>query len=102
MILTPPPRLRPLRSMWGITALFFILTLAAFSRATGTAPSSTPPSSTEPQKGQEAKEPAQKQVAEQPRGLGAQLARETREAAGEDDETAQFKQSASVVWLSKL
>ena len=35
-------------------------------------------------------------------GFGAQLAKETREAAGEDDETAQFKQSASVRWLSKL
>jgi F-type H+-transporting ATPase subunit b len=36
-------------------------------------------------------------------GFGAQLAKETREAAGEEeDETAQFKQSASVRWLSKL
>jgi F-type H+-transporting ATPase subunit b len=35
-------------------------------------------------------------------GFGAQLAKETREAAGEDEETAQFKQSASVRWLSKL
>ncbi len=35
-------------------------------------------------------------------GFGAQLAKETREAAGEDDETAQFKRSASVRWLSKL
>jgi F-type H+-transporting ATPase subunit b len=34
--------------------------------------------------------------------FGEQLAKETREAAGEDDETAQFKQSPSVVWLSKL
>lgn len=34
-------------------------------------------------------------------GFAEQLAKETREAAGEDD-TAQFKQSASVVWLSKL
>ncbi len=35
-------------------------------------------------------------------GFGAQLAKKEREAAGEDDETAQFKQSASVRWLSKL
>ena len=36
-------------------------------------------------------------------GFGEQLAKETREAAGEDgDETAQFKQSASVRLLSKL
>ncbi|HZS99173.1 MAG TPA: ATP synthase F0 subunit B [Terriglobales bacterium] len=39
--------------------------------------------------------------AERP-GFGAQLAKETREAAGEDDENAQFKQSASVRWLSKF
>jgi F-type H+-transporting ATPase subunit b len=36
-------------------------------------------------------------------GFGEQLAKETREAAGEEeDETAQFKKSSSVVWLSKL
>jgi len=35
-------------------------------------------------------------------GFGEQLAKETREAAGEEDETAQFKQSASVRMLSKL
>jgi F-type H+-transporting ATPase subunit b len=36
-------------------------------------------------------------------GFGAQLAKETREAAGEDeDETAQFKRSASVRMLAKL
>lgn len=102
MILTPPSRLRLLRSTAGISALFFFLTLAAFSQATGTAPSNPPSSSAEPQKGQETTEPAKKQEPEQPRGFGAQLAKETREAAGEDDETEQFKQSASVVWLSKL
>ena len=35
-------------------------------------------------------------------GFGEQLARETREAAGEEDDTSQFKQSASVRMLSKL
>jgi len=35
-------------------------------------------------------------------GFGEQLARETREAAGEEDDTSQFKQSASVRLLSKL
>ena len=102
MTRTPPSRLRLLRSTAGISALFFFLTLAAFSQATGTAPSSSPASSTEPQQGQQEKEPAKKQEPEQHRGFGAQLARETREAAGEENETAQFKQSASVVWLSKL
>jgi len=37
-----------------------------------------------------------------PPGVGRQLAHETREAAGEEaDETAQFKQSPSVVWISR-
>jgi F-type H+-transporting ATPase subunit b len=34
-------------------------------------------------------------------GFGRQLARETREAAGEED-TGQFKKSPSVVWLAKV
>ncbi len=49
---------------------------------------------------------AQQQKKEEPAkhnpSFGEQLAKETREAAGEDDETAQFKQSPSVVWLSKF
>ncbi len=40
---------------------------------------------------------------ERPRGPGQELAHETREAAGEEtDETAQFKQSPSVAWISKV
>lgn len=35
-------------------------------------------------------------------GIAAELAKETREAAGEDDDTAQFKKSASVRMLAKL
>ena len=38
----------------------------------------------------------------QPEGIGRQLARETREAAGEEkDETAEFKQSAPVRWIAE-
>jgi F-type H+-transporting ATPase subunit b len=39
----------------------------------------------------------------QPEGLGRQLARESREAAGEGekDETADFKQSAAVQWIAQ-
>jgi F-type H+-transporting ATPase subunit b len=51
------------------------------------------------------RKPAQSQESEkkQGTGFGAQLAKETREAAGEEeDETAQFKKSASVRMLSKL
>ena len=38
----------------------------------------------------------------EPRGTGAELAKETREAAGEDEDAAQFKRSASVRMLAKL
>ena len=34
--------------------------------------------------------------------IGAELAKETREAAGEDDESAKFKQSASVRFLARI
>ena len=102
MILTPPSRTRLLRSIAGISVFLFLLTLAAFSQASGSSASGTSSSLTEPQKGQEAKEQPKKQEAERSRGFGEQLAEETREAAGEGDDTAQFKQSASVVWLSKL
>ncbi len=38
----------------------------------------------------------------QPEGIGRQLARETREAAGEEkDENAEFKQSAPVRWIAE-
>ena len=102
MILTPPSRTRLLRSIAGISVFFFLLTLAAFSQAAGSPAPGTPASSTEPKKDETAQEPPKKQEAKQERGFGEQLAKETREAAGEGDETAQFKQSPSVVWLSKL
>ena len=103
MIPTLPSRTRLLRSVAVISTLFFFfLILTAFSQSSGPAPSGASSASTGPQKGQQATEPPKKQEGEQPRGFGAQLARETREAAGEENETAQFKQSASVVWLSKL
>lgn len=51
----------------------------------------------EPSQPQHASQPAQP---EQP-GVGAQLAQETREAAGEEDHSG-FKKSPSVYWLAKL
>jgi F-type H+-transporting ATPase subunit b len=39
---------------------------------------------------------------EQASSFGAQLAKETREAAGEEDETAAFRQSAAVRFVSRL
>lgn len=61
--------------------------------AGGPAPSNSvaEPSSAEPQK---------KQAGQHP-GFGAKLAKESREAAGDDD-TAQFKKSASVRFLAKF
>jgi len=52
----------------------------------------------------EPKQPAKTQdSAQQSPGIGRQLAHETREAAGEEkDETAEFKQSASVRLVSRL
>jgi F-type H+-transporting ATPase subunit b len=100
MMLTPQSRTRLLRSIAGISVLFFFLVLAAFSQTSGAGASGASSSSTE--NGQEAKESPKKQGAEKDRGFGEQLARETREAAGEGDDTAEFRQSPSVVWLSKL
>ncbi len=102
MIRTPLRRLQVLRSLAGIIAVFLVLTVAGFSQSAAGTSSGAASSSSEPRQTPESKDPSKKQESEQPRGFGAQLAKETREAAGEDDETAQFKQSASVVWLSKL
>jgi len=67
-----------------------------FAQEPGNAPETAPASSEQSPKKHEANK------AEERPGFSAQLAKETREAAGEQDETAQFKQSASVRWLSKL
>ncbi len=46
---------------------------------------------------------AAKPAVQRPRGPGQELAYETREAAGEEaDETAQFKQSSSVAFISRI
>jgi F-type H+-transporting ATPase subunit b len=51
----------------------------------------------------ETKKPEQGQKPQKSQGIGRQLAHETREAAGEEtDETAEFKQSASVSFISRL
>src|SRR5271157_2547537 len=58
-----------------------------------------PPPKQQPAKSSE----AQVERAPEKGGVGRQLAHETREAAGEEkDETAEFKQSASVQLVSKL
>jgi F-type H+-transporting ATPase subunit b len=65
------------------------------------------PASSEPaQSSPDQKQPEKPQSGEAPQkspGIGRQLAHETREAAGEEkDETAEFKQSASVRFVSQL
>jgi F-type H+-transporting ATPase subunit b len=58
-----------------------------------------------PLRAQEQLPPQKKPVKSEPQrqGFGRQLARESREAAGEEekDETAEFKQSAAVQWIAR-
>jgi F-type H+-transporting ATPase subunit b len=72
-----------------------VLVLLGVSAA-GTIASRAQEQASAPQKRQQAEEPAKQ------RGIGQELAHETREAAGEEkDEKAQFKQSASVRLIAK-
>src|SRR5215470_773930 len=77
--------------------LLFFVFVSAHAQEPGGAPEIAPTSSEKPEE-----QKGEKKKAEEHQGFGAQLAKETREAAGEDDENAQFKQSASVPALSKL
>jgi F-type H+-transporting ATPase subunit b len=82
-------------------ALVLFLGLVAHAQESSSSPSgSTSANSSTAQQTEQEKE-AGRRKNRQP-GFAEQLAKETRQAAGEDEETAQFKQSASVVWLSKL
>jgi len=65
-------------------------------------PGNAPETKAEPSSQQSPTNQKTKKKDDRSPGFGAQLAKQTREAAGEDDENAQFKQSASVRWLSKL
>jgi F-type H+-transporting ATPase subunit b len=76
-----------------------LFSFASLAQETGNAPETTPASVEKSRDQSQAGDASKK--SERP-GFGAQLAKETREAAGEEDDTAQFKQSASVRWLSKL
>jgi F-type H+-transporting ATPase subunit b len=79
-----------------VCAILLLSCATVFAQEPGSGPENSP-ASAEPSQ-QEHK----KNKEEDHSGFGAQLAKETREAAGEEDDTAQFKQSASVRWLSKL
>jgi F-type H+-transporting ATPase subunit b len=78
-----------------IVAVFFALSFwsGAFAQEPGSSPEIAPSSA------QHERDKGQK---EDHSGFGAQLAKETREAAGEEEDTAQFKNSASVQLLARI
>jgi F-type H+-transporting ATPase subunit b len=83
------------RLLWCAASVLLLSLLAAmgFAQEAGSVPEVRPENSSEQKDSKKNEHP----------GFGAQLAKKTREAAGEEqDETAQFKQSASVRLLSKL
>lgn len=88
-----------LRGWLGIAAVLLATLLSAccaFAQEPGNAPETKAPDPS-----QHASD-AQKTKENDNPGFGAQLAKETREAAGEEEETLQFKHSASVRWLAKF
>jgi F-type H+-transporting ATPase subunit b len=96
---THSPSLNTLLRGTAFMLLLSPLAAMAFAQEPGSVPEVRSEQSSEQK---DSKEQRDSKKAEHP-GFGAQLAKETREAAGEDqDETAQFKQSASVRLLSKL
>jgi F-type H+-transporting ATPase subunit b len=92
-----------LRSYPLALAFAVLLCVGAFAQEPGNPPESSTPGQTSPeQKSSPESQTNQEKAARNP-GFGAQLAKQTREAAGEDDEdAAQFKQSASVQFLAKV
>jgi F-type H+-transporting ATPase subunit b len=85
--------------------LFLAVVLAAlFAGAAWSQQHSSPPAQAEQQQKSEPKKPAHSDegaTASQAEGPAAELAEESREAAGED-ETAEFKHSATVRWLARI
>ena len=90
-----------LREVGRALPTLFILVMLVVGVAPAQEPGNAPEMESQKASGQQSSEQKAASKPERP-GFGAQLAKETREAAGEDDQTAQFKQSASVRWLSKL
>lgn len=89
----------------GVAAVAFTLGLVtAFSRSQDAAQSSAQPAHSSPSQAAPAAQEPSKQELKKPKnpGFGQQLARETREAAGEEDDTAAFKSSPSVVFLARI
>ncbi len=78
-----------------------LLTVLAVSFAAA-APLHAQQDSSTPQRQEDAQKPEVRRAPKEQPGIGRQLAHETREAAGEEaDETAEFKQSASVRLIAK-
>lgn len=73
-----------------VVVLLLMLVAAGVSRSRAQEQAATPPKK------------QQAEAAPKHRGPAQQLAHETREAAGEEDETAEFKQSASVRAIARL
>jgi len=80
---------RPRFLLLFLTATFLLTFCAWAGRAAAQQPSS--PGKSQPQSSDSSAQ----------RSLGQQLVKETREAAGEDDQS-QFKHSSSVVWVAKI
>jgi F-type H+-transporting ATPase subunit b len=93
--------MREVASLLGWRVVACVLLLFVFASAYGQEPGNAPETSPASVEKREEQKQDSKKAEEHP-GFGAQLAKETREAAGEESETAQFKQSASVRLLSKL
>lgn len=84
------------RSLFRIAVLALLLGAPGVAQETGNVPEArSENASDQPTQQKDSKK------AERP-GFGAQLAKKEREDTGEDEQTAQFKQSASVRWLSKF
>jgi F-type H+-transporting ATPase subunit b len=92
-----------LGALWSTACVVTIfLSCVLTARAQNSSGQSQSAASSEGQaQGSQAQPQHEVKKAEHP-GMGAELAKETREAAGEDDDTAQFKKSASVRMLAKL
>ncbi len=81
-----------------------VILVALFAGAAWSQQHSSPPAPAEQQQKSEPKKPAHSEegaAARQAEGPAAELAQESREAAGED-ETAEFKHSATVRWLARI
>ena len=89
---------------WVTVIAFALALLTAFSWSQDDAQSKAPPAqSSPPPAGPVVQGPSKQELkkTENP-GFGQQLARETREAAGEEDDTAAFRSSPSVVFLARI